>query len=100
MSDHPTFKVKKGSRVLYAVLSAGLRVYCALRGVRVSFVNKCGSLPEGPAVVLCNHGSFVDFMYAGVFLRRCRPHFIVARLYFYHKWLRKLLEKLYGEMKR
>ena len=84
-------KVRKGNYVLYNVLSAAMRVCCALSGVRVSFVNKCGKIPDAPSIVLCNHGSFVDFMYAGVFLRKSRPHFVVARLYFYHKWLARLL---------
>ncbi len=95
MQNRPSgIKVRKGNAFLYTVLSAALRVYCALSGVRVSFVNKCGKMPEAPAIVLCNHGSFVDFMYAGVFLRKCRPHFVVARLYFYHKWLARLLHLL------
>ena len=90
------FIVKKGNRVLCAVLCAGVKVYFFLAGIRISAVNRCGELPESPAVVLCNHGSFVDFVYAGILLRKCMPHFIIARLYFYHTWLAKLLSLLGG----
>ena len=97
MSNHfSKIKVKKGNRGLYSVLCWGLRGYYFLVGIRISFVNKCGKLPEGPAVVLCNHGSFVDFAYAGSHLRKCYPHFVIARLYFYHKWLAWLLRELGG----
>lgn len=89
-------KVKKANRALYSVLCWGLRVYCAAAGIRMTFTNNCGKLPEGPAVVLCNHGSFLDFAYAGTALRKCYPHFVTARLYFYHKWLSWLLQQLGG----
>ena len=87
-------KVRKPNRILYTVLCWGLRAYCALAGIRFSFSNKCGKLPQGAAVVLCNHGSFFDFAYAGTALRKCWPHFVAARLYFYHKWLSRLLHVL------
>ena len=87
-------KVRKPNRALYTVLSWGLRACCALAGIRISFSNKCGKLPQGPAVVLCNHGSFFDFAYAGTALRKCWPQFVAARLYFYHKWLSRLLHTL------
>ncbi len=87
-------KVRKPNRALYTLLCGGLRVYCALAGIRTSFSNRCGTLPQGPAVVLCNHGSFFDFAYAGLALRKCWPHFVAARLYFYHKWLSRLLHML------
>lgn len=89
-------KVRKGNRGLYTVLCACLRLGFRLAGVRVSAVNRQGAVPSGPAVVLCNHGSFVDFLYAGILLRKCRPHFVIARLYFYHKWLARLLHILGG----
>lgn len=89
-------KVKKGNRSLYTVLCACLRVCFFFAGVRISAVNKCGDLPETPSVVLCNHGSFMDFLYAGILLRKCCPHFVIARLYFYHKWLARLLRLLGG----
>ena len=44
--------------------------------------------------MLCNHGSFIDFVFAGSLLSKERPHFIAARLYFYHKWLGKMLRYL------
>lgn len=89
-------KVRDCSRGLYTVLCGALRVYCFFAGIRFSTDNRWGSMPEGPAVVLCNHGSFIDFIYAGIFLRRCYPHFVIARLYFYHKWLGRLLQLLGG----
>ncbi|MBP3591501.1 MAG: VTT domain-containing protein [Clostridia bacterium] len=46
---------------------------------------------EHPSIVLCNHGAFIDFAYAGTVLKKEQPHFIVARLYYYHKWLARLL---------
>lgn len=92
----PKVKVKKTNRMLYSVLCWSLRAYCALAGIRVSFSNQCGKLPQGPAVILCNHGSFFDFAYAGTALRKCYPHFVIARLYFYHKWLSWLLQQLGG----
>ena len=58
--------------------------------VKVQFKNQLGKI-QGPAIVLCNHGSFIDFVYTGRMLRKSRPHYVVARLYFYHKWLGKIL---------
>lgn len=94
-------KFSKGSvracdRTLYTVLSAAARAACALLGVRISFSNKCGKQPQGPAIILCNHGSFFDFIYTGAFLTKCFPHFVIARYYFYHKWLSRLLRRLGG----
>ena len=79
---------------LITVLYGGVRAYCFLRGIRIKTTNKINGQPEGPAIVLCNHGSFIDFIYAGSILLKSRPHFVVARLYFYHKWLSLLLRKL------
>lgn len=58
--------------------------------VKVQSKNELGKI-QGPAIVLCNHGSFIDFVYTGRMLRKSRPHYVVARLYFYHKWLGKIL---------
>ncbi|MBR2370748.1 MAG: VTT domain-containing protein [Clostridia bacterium] len=69
-----------------------VRIWFFLCGIRIKYTNKLdGELPE-PSIVLCNHGSFVDFVYAGALIRKKSPHFIVARLYFYKKWLGKLLK--------
>ena len=46
---------------------------------------------QGPCIVLCNHGSFYDFLFAALMLKKHRPHFISARLYFYNKKLAWLL---------
>lgn len=86
--------VRKENRVLLAVLYRALRIYYALRGLHIRVTNKLGKQPDRPAIVLCNHGSFIDFLYAEILLRKTRPHFVVARLYFYHKWLEKLLREL------
>ena len=60
---------------------AKLVMWC--KGVRVVYTDLTEGSLETPAVVLCNHGSFPDFVYAGSILRRYAPNFIVARLYFY-----------------
>lgn len=49
---------------------------------------------EKPSIVICNHGSFIDFVYAGQMIRKTRPHFITARLYFYHKMLGGVLRRV------
>lgn len=56
------------------------------RKVKIKLKNTVGDV-EGPCIVLCNHGSFYDFAYAGKILRKQKPHFVVARLYFHHKML-------------
>lgn len=78
---------------LMTVLYYGVRFYLFLCGVRVKTVNKIGK-PEAPSIILCNHGSFIDFIYAAALLRKYKPHFIVARLYFYNTILGWLLGKV------
>ncbi len=78
--------------VLFVVYHA-VRLYARLRGIRVKTVNKVG-VPESPSIILCNHGSFMDFVYASALLRKHKPHFIVARLYFYNTYLGWLLRAL------
>ena len=75
-------------------LYACVRLYFRLKGIRVKAVNKVGKPPEKPAIVLCNHGSFIDFLYAEGLLLKEKPNFVVARLYFYHKFLGGLLRRL------
>jgi len=86
--------VQKENGCLLTVLYSALRVYYFLGGVKIRKVNKCGKQLEKPAIVLCNHGSFIDFIYAETLLLGSRPHFVVARLYFYHKLLGWLLREL------
>ena len=74
-------KVRKVNRPIMFVLYHLVRLYYFLCGIRIRAVNKVGA-PEKPAIVLCNHGSFIDFIYATSLLRKHQPHFIVARLYF------------------
>ncbi len=61
--------------------------------VKVRLKNNVGRI-ERPAIVLCNHGSFLDFVYAARLLRKEKPHFVSARLYFYNRKLNKLLRGL------
>ena len=88
--------VQKPDPFLFTTLYSALRVFFFCKGIRLKKKNLCGHLPEGPAIVLCNHGSFIDFLYAAALLRRCYPNFVIARLYFYHKTLGTLLKKLGG----
>ena len=86
--------VQKENGLLLMILYGAVRVYYFLRGIRICGVNKLGKQPDKPAIVLCNHGSFIDFVYAQTLLIKSRPHFVAARLYFYHKQLGWLLRKL------
>lgn len=86
-------KVQPVNGFLMTTLYWGIRFWLLLCGVRVKTVNKIGSV-LGPAIVLCNHGSFLDFIYAAALLRKYKPHFITARLYFYHPVLGWLLRKV------
>lgn len=78
-----------GVRLLPAYVIS--RILLFFRGVRIRFTDRVGKELEKPCVVLCNHGSFIDFVYAGKLLRRNGPNFIVARLYFYRNDLGGLL---------
>lgn len=83
---------RKPDRVLMA-LAAAATVFAFDTKIKLRLKNTVGKIEE-PAIVLCNHGSFVDFVYAGRILRKYRPQFITARLYFYHNLLRRILHRV------
>lgn len=58
---------------------------------KVNFDKKKRVKVKTPCIVLCSHGSFIDFAYTGSLLKEVKPHFMVARLYFYNKWSNKFL---------
>ena len=93
--DKKDNKVQKANGFVLGVVYYGIRIYCFLCGVRVKTVNKVGKL-EKPSIVLCNHGSFVDFIFLAPLLRKYKPNFIIARLYFYNKYLRWILKSIGG----
>lgn len=84
-------KVRDMNGFVLAVVYRAVSLYYALCGIRVKTVNKVGT-PDKPSIILCNHGSFIDFIYAAALIRKFKPNFIVARLYFYNKYLRWLLQ--------
>ena len=85
--------VRSYSKFSLSVAYVISRIVFFFRGVRVRYVNKLGKDVDSPSIVLCNHGSFVDFAYAGTLIRKKTPNFIVARLYFYKKWVGNLLRR-------
>lgn len=89
------YEVRKPNGFLLSILRVVCKAYFRLRGVKIKAVNKVGRL-EKPAIVLCNHGSFIDFLYADKILKKERANYIIARLYFYHKYLRWLLKQVGG----
>lgn len=69
------------------------RIIFFFKGVKVKYTSRVNEI-ETPSIVLCNHGSFIDFAYAGSLIRKKSPNFVVARLYFYHKRLGGLIKRL------
>ena len=86
--------VRKCSKPLLNTIFVGAAIFYRLKGIRVKTENKVGKLPKGPCVVLCNHGSFIDFYYSVRLLRRYDFNFVAARLYFYHRLLGRLMKRL------
>lgn len=84
--------VKEANGFVLNTLLLGSRLLYDTK-MKVRLKNNVGRL-EKPAIVLCNHGSFIDFVYSARLLRREKPHFIAARLYFYNKKLNKLMRSL------
>jgi len=89
----PQNRVRKVNGFVLTLVYSTVKFYFRLCGVRVKAVNKVGA-PEKPAVILCNHGSFIDFIYAATLLGKYKPNFVVARLYFYDRRLRWLLKTI------
>ena len=83
-------KVRDVNGFVLGIVYHAIRLYYGLCGIRVKTVNRVGAL-EKPSMILCNHGSFMDFIYAAALVRKEKPHFIVARLYFYNRYLGWLL---------
>lgn len=88
-------RVQKPNRFLLSTIYHVLKFYYLLCGIRFKATNKVGA-PQTPAIVLCTHGSFIDFIFSASLLRKFSPNFIVARLYFYDNLLGWLVRKLGG----
>ncbi len=66
---------------------------CVLGKMKIKFSKKVEQV-EHPSIVLCNHGAFMDFCYAGTLLERESPNFIVNRMYFYKKIVGNILRSV------
>lgn len=85
-------KVRKPSALFNAIIFAGMKIYLKRR-IKCVMRRNVDKL-ERPSIVLCNHGSFVDFLYFAMFLQKEKPHVVATRQYFYEKKLGRLLKKL------
>lgn len=86
-------KLKVGEYNPFVYKVGGNLIFRAVRTkVKYKIKNNIKKL-EKPCIILCNHGSFYDFIYAGKMLGKNHPHFVVARLYFAHKKLNWVLRK-------
>lgn len=84
--------VKKQNFFLYR-LCAFLSIFVFDPRLKLRLKNNVGKL-EKPSIVICNHGSFLDFVYAGRLLKKEQPRFVTARMYFFHKTLGTILRKV------
>lgn len=84
--------VRKPSAFFNGVIYIGLKAWLKSK-VKCKIKSNVTKL-EHPAIVLCNHGSFIDFAYFALLTGRDKPHAVTTRQYFYDKKLGKLLKKL------
>lgn len=84
--------VRSYHRFKLSILYVFSRIIFFFKGVKVKYVKKVDKL-QTPCIVLCNHGSFIDFAYAGTLIRETSPNFVVARLYFYKKIVNNFIRK-------
>lgn len=84
--------VKKYNPFIYRVCAIGAKILFAFK-LKIRLKTTVKDI-EKPSIVLCNHGSFVDFLYAGQWIKKKNPHFITARMYFYNKRLGNILRSV------
>lgn len=93
VKSHEKTKNKVGNYNPLVFKGAGNLIYYSLKGkAKIKLTNNVGEL-EKPCIVLCNHGSFYDFIWTGKMLMKYKPHYVVARMYFGHKILRYILDR-------
>ena len=86
----PKNQVREVNGFVMTLLYHVMKLYFSLCGIHLK-TKKNVQKVEQPSIVLCNHGSFIDFIYAAALIRDIKPNFLVARLYFYNTWLGWLL---------
>ncbi len=84
--------VREANPFVYSIANFISRILFNTR-IKVRIKREVQNL-ERPSIVLCNHGSFTDFVFAGQLLAKEKTHFITARLYFYRKDLGTLLRSV------
>lgn len=84
--------VREPSALFNAIISVGVKAWTRHR-VKFRLHRNVTKLNR-PAIVLCNHGSFIDFAYMALTLKNDKPHIVTTRQYFYSKRLAWLLRKL------
>ncbi len=94
-------KTKKGDEIIAKKPNPIVYFFCKIGAVlfakkktKVKVVKK--EKIKGPAIVLCTHGSFVDFLYCYMPIKNEKPNVMHARLYSYRKDLAWLLRNLGG----
>lgn len=83
--------VKKPNPILWFLIRIGFFFY---RKSKVKVIKRVNTEVKGPCIVLCNHGSFVDFLYCYSVFSRKKPYIMNARLYYYRKDLSFLIRNL------
>lgn len=84
--------VQKPNPVVYST-AAALGGLWAKRNLRMTAVGELVR-PEGQAVIVCNHPSFLDWLYVGRTMLPKKLNFVTARYYFYHRKLAWLLRRV------
>lgn len=84
--------IKTPGPIYKALLTIVLKVGFVSK-IKIRYKNRPKKI-KGPAIILCNHGSFIDFAYAAMLLKKSRPNYVSARLYFYHNLLGKFMHSL------
>lgn len=79
---NPEYKVRKTNPFL--MFFGRVFIFFKLLGKTKLKVLKKDKITN-PAIVLCNHGSFLDFLYFMKVLKGYKVNYVVARLYFYNK---------------
>ena len=82
---------KRPNPFLYFFIRLGFFFY---RESKVKVVKKVNTKIKGPCIVLCNHGSFMDYLYAYALIAGKKPNIVMARLYYYRKDLSFMLRNL------